>query len=79
MNKAFLHIYSIQGSRETVVDFTSPYYLEATTMVSPAPALRSRIFAIFSPFTYQSTTKDKGQEFVRVFWLTLLISKGTGN
>ncbi|KAK8380493.1 hypothetical protein O3P69_016827 [Scylla paramamosain] len=44
---------TITGSRETVVDFTSPYYLEATTMVSPAPALRSRIFAIFSPFTYQ--------------------------
>lgn len=41
------------GSRETVVDFTAPYYLEATTMVSPAPALTSRVFAIFSPFTYQ--------------------------
>ncbi|XP_042857157.1 glutamate receptor ionotropic, delta-2-like [Penaeus japonicus] len=42
---------TITGPRETVVDFTKPYFLESTTMLSPAPAEKSRAGAIFSPFT----------------------------
>ncbi|XP_047494037.1 glutamate receptor ionotropic, delta-2-like [Penaeus chinensis] len=39
-----------QGIRETVVDFTSPYYMESTTLVSRAPKEKNRAFAVFSPF-----------------------------
>lgn len=41
------------GSRETVVDFTAPYYMESTTLVSGAPKEKSRTFAVFSPFTLE--------------------------
>ncbi|XP_071526285.1 glutamate receptor ionotropic, delta-2-like [Panulirus ornatus] len=42
---------TITETRETVVDFTMPYYLESTTLVSPAPKEKNRSFAILSPFT----------------------------
>ncbi|XP_071526283.1 glutamate receptor ionotropic, delta-2-like [Panulirus ornatus] len=42
---------TITKTRETVVDFTMPYYLESTTLVSPAPKEKNRSFAILSPFT----------------------------
>ncbi|XP_071522288.1 probable glutamate receptor [Panulirus ornatus] len=44
---------TITGSREMVVDFTTPYYLESVALVSRAPAERNRAFAVFSPFTKQ--------------------------
>ncbi|XP_063852040.1 glutamate receptor ionotropic, delta-1-like [Scylla paramamosain] len=44
---------SITSSRETVVDFTVPYYMESTTLVSGAPKEKSRTFAVFSPFTME--------------------------
>ncbi|KAK4327868.1 hypothetical protein Pmani_001675 [Petrolisthes manimaculis] len=42
---------TITSSRESVVDFTVPYYMESTTLVSPAPKEKNRAFAVFSPFT----------------------------
>ncbi|XP_069995050.1 probable glutamate receptor [Penaeus vannamei] len=42
---------TITGPREVVVDFTQPYFLEASTLISPAPAEKNRAFAVFSPFT----------------------------
>nr|XP_045610743.1 glutamate receptor ionotropic, delta-1-like [Procambarus clarkii] len=42
---------TITANRETVVDFTTPYYLETITLVSRAPAEKSRAFAVFSTFT----------------------------
>ncbi|XP_064118946.1 glutamate receptor ionotropic, delta-2-like [Macrobrachium nipponense] len=42
---------TITESRETVVDFTKPYFLESTTIVTRAPAQLSKAGAIFSPFT----------------------------
>nr|XP_053630413.1 glutamate receptor ionotropic, delta-2-like [Cherax quadricarinatus] len=44
---------TITASRETVMDFTIPYYLETITVVSRAPAEKNRAFAVFSPFTLQ--------------------------
>ncbi|XP_050690664.1 glutamate receptor ionotropic, delta-1-like [Eriocheir sinensis] len=44
---------SVTSSRETVVDFTFPYFLESTTLVSGAPKEKSRTFAVFSPFTLE--------------------------
>ncbi|XP_071537483.1 glutamate receptor ionotropic, delta-2-like isoform X2 [Panulirus ornatus] len=44
---------TITSSRETVVDFTTPYYMESTTLVSPAPKKKNRSFAVFSPFTLE--------------------------
>ncbi|XP_071537682.1 glutamate receptor ionotropic, delta-1-like [Panulirus ornatus] len=41
----------ITVSRESVVDFTVPYYLGSATLVSPAPKEKNRSFAIFSTFT----------------------------
>ncbi|KAG7176561.1 putative iGluR-like protein, partial [Homarus americanus] len=40
-------------TRETVVDFTIPYYLETLILVSRAPAEKNRVFAVFSPFSVQ--------------------------
>lgn len=37
--------------RETVVDFTAPYWLESLTLVSRAPRQRDRSLAVFWPFT----------------------------
>ncbi|XP_068249304.1 DNA ligase 4 [Palaemon carinicauda] len=42
---------TITASRETVVDFTFPYYVESSTCVSRAPKEKSRAFAVFSPYT----------------------------
>ncbi|KAK4316331.1 hypothetical protein Pmani_012515 [Petrolisthes manimaculis] len=42
---------TINDMREDVVDFTFPYYLESTVIVTQAPAARSRAFAVLSPFT----------------------------
>ncbi|XP_068225815.1 glutamate receptor ionotropic, delta-1-like [Palaemon carinicauda] len=44
---------TVTGSRESVVDFTNPYYQESITLISRAPAEKSRTFAVFSPFTFQ--------------------------
>lgn len=37
--------------RETVVDFTAPYWLESLTLVSRAPKEKDRSLAVFWPFT----------------------------
>ncbi|XP_064120697.1 glutamate receptor ionotropic, delta-2-like [Macrobrachium nipponense] len=42
---------TITGLRETVIDFTRPYFMESMTIVSTAPAEKSRAFAAFSPFS----------------------------
>ncbi|XP_042234304.1 glutamate receptor ionotropic, delta-2-like [Homarus americanus] len=42
---------TVTESRETVVDFTFPYYLESMTLASRTPAEKTRAFAVFSPFT----------------------------
>ncbi|KAK7085911.1 hypothetical protein SK128_018156 [Halocaridina rubra] len=44
---------TITGLRESVIDFTYPYYLESLTLISRAPAERNRAFAVFSPFTFE--------------------------
>ncbi|XP_042223943.1 ionotropic receptor 40a-like [Homarus americanus] len=45
--------FSVTRLRETVVDFTNPYYLESTTLTSRAPKEKNRGLAIFHPFSYQ--------------------------
>ncbi|XP_042884156.1 glutamate receptor ionotropic, delta-1-like [Penaeus japonicus] len=42
---------TITGAREDVLDFTKPYFMESITIVSRAPAEKSRAAAVFSPFT----------------------------
>ncbi|XP_066976057.1 glutamate receptor ionotropic, delta-1-like [Macrobrachium rosenbergii] len=42
---------TITALRETVIDFTRPYFMESLTMVSTAPAEKNRAFAAFSPFS----------------------------
>ncbi|XP_050727853.1 glutamate receptor ionotropic, delta-1-like [Eriocheir sinensis] len=42
---------TITGKRETVVDFSMPYYVEGTVLMSPAPEEKNRAFAAFSPFS----------------------------
>ncbi|XP_068224352.1 glutamate receptor ionotropic, delta-2-like [Palaemon carinicauda] len=42
---------TINEERKSVVDFTRAYYLEATTLVSRAPAKKDSTFAVFQPFT----------------------------
>ncbi|KAK3882211.1 hypothetical protein Pcinc_013384 [Petrolisthes cinctipes] len=37
--------------RESVTDFTLPYFLESTTLVSPAPSELPRALAVFYPFS----------------------------
>ncbi|XP_064080693.1 glutamate receptor ionotropic, delta-1-like [Macrobrachium nipponense] len=44
---------TVTSGRESVVDFTNPYYQESITLISRAPAEKSRTFAVFSPFTVQ--------------------------
>ena len=39
------------AARASVVDFSVPYYLESSTVLSRAPAPASKAFAVFSPFT----------------------------
>ena len=46
------NIFFVVGARETVVDFSIPYYLESSTVLSKAPAPSSKAFAVFSPFTF---------------------------
>ncbi|XP_069994897.1 probable glutamate receptor [Penaeus vannamei] len=43
---------TITETRETVVDFTAPYWLEALTLVSRAPEERDRSMAVFWPFSW---------------------------
>ncbi|ROT84896.1 hypothetical protein C7M84_021910 [Penaeus vannamei] len=43
--------FMISESRETVIDFTSPYFLESTTVLTPAPKEVGRAGAVFAPFT----------------------------
>nr|XP_027228470.1 glutamate receptor ionotropic, delta-1-like [Penaeus vannamei] len=42
---------TITGAREAVLDFSQPYFMESITIVSRAPAEKSRAVAVFSPFT----------------------------
>ncbi|KAK4313226.1 hypothetical protein Pmani_015403 [Petrolisthes manimaculis] len=42
---------TITDSRETVVDFTDPYFFDTTSIVSRAPAEKNRSLAVFYPFT----------------------------
>ncbi|KAK4318682.1 hypothetical protein Pmani_010310 [Petrolisthes manimaculis] len=42
---------TVNDLREDVVDFTFPYYLESTVIVTEAPAAKNRAFAVLSPFT----------------------------
>ncbi|KAK4313233.1 hypothetical protein Pmani_015410 [Petrolisthes manimaculis] len=42
---------TITASRETVVDFSYPYFFDTTTIVSRAPAERNRSLAVFYPFS----------------------------
>ncbi|KAK7084345.1 hypothetical protein SK128_011266 [Halocaridina rubra] len=42
---------TITDIRETVVDFTRPYYIESSTLVSRAPTRKDSSLAIFHPFT----------------------------
>ncbi|KAK7076309.1 hypothetical protein SK128_001033 [Halocaridina rubra] len=46
---------TITDLRETVVDFTTPYYFESLTIVTSAPPEKNRAFAILSPFPLQVT------------------------
>ncbi|CAL4080226.1 unnamed protein product, partial [Meganyctiphanes norvegica] len=52
---------TITDGRETVVDFTRPYYIDATTLISQAPKEKNRATAVFLPFT-------------PLVWVALLIS-----
>lgn len=40
-------------SRETVIDFTQPYEMGRSVLVSAALLEKDRRFAVFSPFTMQ--------------------------
>ncbi|KAK4313235.1 hypothetical protein Pmani_015412 [Petrolisthes manimaculis] len=42
---------TITASRETVVDFSYPYFFDSTSVVSKAPAERNRSLAVFYPFS----------------------------
>ncbi|KAK4313236.1 hypothetical protein Pmani_015413 [Petrolisthes manimaculis] len=42
---------TITASRETVVDFSIPYFFDSTTLTSKAPAERSRSLAVLYPFS----------------------------
>ncbi|KAK4313243.1 hypothetical protein Pmani_015420 [Petrolisthes manimaculis] len=42
---------TITASRETVVDFSYPYFFDSTTLTSKAPAERSRSLAVLYPFS----------------------------
>ncbi|MPC46645.1 Glutamate receptor ionotropic, delta-1 [Portunus trituberculatus] len=44
---------TVTGKREGVVDFSTPYFVEGTILVSPAPKEKNRAFAAFSPFSAQ--------------------------
>ncbi|XP_076047433.1 putative glutamate receptor [Oratosquilla oratoria] len=48
---AAVSLITITDKRETVVDFTSPYLLDVTTILSKAPAQVSRSLALLRPFT----------------------------
>ncbi|KAK4311516.1 hypothetical protein Pmani_016984 [Petrolisthes manimaculis] len=43
---------TITQSRETVVDFTYPYFIDSTTLTSKAPEEKNRSLAIFYPFSF---------------------------
>ncbi|KAK4313216.1 hypothetical protein Pmani_015393 [Petrolisthes manimaculis] len=42
---------TITASRETVVDFSYPYFFDTTTLVSRPPAEKNRSLAVFYPFS----------------------------
>ncbi|XP_068229256.1 glutamate receptor ionotropic, delta-1-like [Palaemon carinicauda] len=42
---------TVTALRETVIDFTRPYFMESMTLVSAAPAEKNKAFAAFSPFS----------------------------
>ncbi|XP_068228646.1 glutamate receptor ionotropic, delta-1-like [Palaemon carinicauda] len=42
---------TITRSREGVIDFSYPYYLESLTLVSRVPREKSKALAVFAPFT----------------------------
>ncbi|XP_068228797.1 glutamate receptor ionotropic, delta-1-like [Palaemon carinicauda] len=42
---------TISDTREAIIDFTYPYYIEIFTLVSPAPKEKGKTFAVFSSFT----------------------------
>lgn len=50
-NNYKIHLIDLSGAREAVLDFTKPYFMESITIVSRAPAEKSRAVAVFSPFT----------------------------
>ncbi|KAK4313217.1 hypothetical protein Pmani_015394 [Petrolisthes manimaculis] len=46
-----LFCFDVLESRETVVDFTYPYFFDTTSLVSRAPEERNRSLAVFYPFS----------------------------
>ncbi|XP_076055983.1 glutamate receptor 4-like isoform X3 [Oratosquilla oratoria] len=52
--------FTITSKRETVVDFSNPYYIASTTLISRAPEEKDRSLAIFRPFSL-------------TVWITLLV------
>ncbi|XP_076045737.1 glutamate receptor ionotropic, delta-1-like [Oratosquilla oratoria] len=44
---------TITGPRETVVDFTRPYFLESTTFITQAPQEKSRAYTLVRPFPFE--------------------------
>ncbi|KAK3849832.1 hypothetical protein Pcinc_043427, partial [Petrolisthes cinctipes] len=42
---------TVTATREAVVDFTAPYFMEMTVLLSRAPAIKSRAFAVLTPFS----------------------------
>ncbi|KAK4313220.1 hypothetical protein Pmani_015397 [Petrolisthes manimaculis] len=56
---------TITESRETVLDFTRPYYFDTTTIISRAPTEKNRSLAIFYPFSSQT--------WITVILVTLLM------
>lgn len=54
----FLRVQSLTSraaARETVVDFTRPYFMESSACASRAPKERSRAFAVLSPFKLEAS------------------------
>ncbi|KAK4313223.1 hypothetical protein Pmani_015400 [Petrolisthes manimaculis] len=60
---------TITASRETVVDFSSPYFFATTSIVSRAPAEKNRSLAVFYPFS-SLNHHHPGKPVARVFLAT---------
>lgn len=54
-------LYITLDTRESVVDFTQPYFLESTTLVSRAPEEKARSLAVFYPFTPRVSIQNISQ------------------